>query len=89
MRKPLRFLRFATAFFSLLATAPNRAPTPTNLNAAMGRRSKNDLDGELTRWRTFLLREFGFRKKRRVQGRWVRTTKLDKVSRKRGVEILL
>jgi hypothetical protein len=66
----VRYIRFVGAFFELLRRYPGRAPTPSDLNVAMGRARRNCLDGELTRWRTVLLRECGFVKAPGVVGRW-------------------
>lgn len=64
-----RLEMFIMAFSAELFLGDGKAPTPTALNMWMRRGKYNNLNGELTRWRTFLLREFGFK---RVKGRWVR-----------------
>lgn len=72
---PARFERFCAAFLSLLEKEPNKAPTPIRLNAAMGRKPLPMVDGEMTRWRNFLLRECGFKQDRPPVGRWKRVSR--------------
>ena len=66
--------RLEAAFAAALAEHPNVAPGPSVLNAAMGLRGGNKINGRMTRRRTELLEEAGFVKvfNERREGRWVR-----------------
>lgn len=52
--------RFIEAFNAELAKNPGVAPGPTALSRRMGLRSRNNINGRLSRLRGHLLREAGF-----------------------------
>jgi hypothetical protein len=63
--------RFRDAFLQELWADPNRAPSPLSLSYRMGLAYRNKLNGRLTKLRTKLLKENGFRKDE-YSGRWVK-----------------